>query len=411
MMKPHLIQLQQMGHSPTLGFLLSSCLHHLHVNSSGLFLELYFDLGLLSIAAQTTPVKVENNLLSASQNIFDSFENYPFCQAILSISSCELVNTVLNLLQEKKVLLITKRVQEAAITVEAILTLLKPFRWPSGILTVLTADLIDYLDAPFPFIAGVDAAVWEQILARRGGQLDEEITTLAIETRADGSIMNNKMEWTPEHAAPSKGSKNCLFTFAKPFVEKLDKIKKRFLDLKVHSDASWLKLTLEIKYLFLQLMVTILSNLDSCVSKDFLRKNLEQFEESDTCETKETRTQAYFSKPTVRDVIDESKFIKLHSPDSKTFRSRLYESQLFANLLELENRMRYLLPGAPLSQQTIPPRTASADTLLFVQFLTILNASSAAKQPKSFDRDWEQWSAALIDKKLKWAESRGCCKY
>ena len=158
-----------MGHSPTLRFLLSACLYHLKINSSGLCLEANFDQGLLGFANQSAPVKIENNLQSNSHNIFDSLENYPFCKAVLSMSSSDLVNTVLNLLQEKKVLLITKRVAEAAVSIESILTLLKPFKWPSGILTVLTADLIDYLDAPFPFIAGIDATVWENILARRGG--------------------------------------------------------------------------------------------------------------------------------------------------------------------------------------------------------------------------------------------------
>lgn len=169
-------------------------------------------------------------------------------------------------------LLITKRVSEAAIPIEAILTLLKPFRWPSGILTVLTPDLIDYLDAPFPFIAGVDAAVWDNIVARRGGQLDDEITTIHVETGTDGSIMNESSLQNWEHSLKIKSSKSCLFAFAKIFVDKLDKIKKKFFESKLHSDMTWHKLTLEVKYLFLQLMVCILSNLDQCIDKELLSK-------------------------------------------------------------------------------------------------------------------------------------------
>ena len=109
---------------------------------------------------------------------------------------------------------------------------MKPFKWPSGILTVLTADLIDYLDAPFPFIAGVDAAVWENILARRGGQLDDEITTIYIDTSTEGSIMNESSTMNWEHVVRIKGcsNKSVLFSFAKMYVEKLDKIKKKFFE-------------------------------------------------------------------------------------------------------------------------------------------------------------------------------------
>ena len=99
---------------------------------------------------------------------------------VLGLSSSDLVNSVLNLLQEKKVLLISKNIGDMAIYVTAILLLLKPFSWPSGVLSVLTIDLIDYLDAPFPFIAGIETSVWEQIQQRKRGQLDEEITVVYL---------------------------------------------------------------------------------------------------------------------------------------------------------------------------------------------------------------------------------------
>ena len=120
--------------------------------------------------------------LTSPLNTFDSFENYPFCKAILCISSPDLINSILNLLQEKKVILICNRVSEAALLIKTMITLLKPFRWPSGILTVLTADLIDYLDAPFPFLAGVDRDTWQTILARRGSSLDDELTYIDVES-------------------------------------------------------------------------------------------------------------------------------------------------------------------------------------------------------------------------------------
>ena len=85
------------------------------------------------------------------------------------------------------------------------------------------------MDAPFPFIAGVDATVWESILARRGNQLDDEIITVYINSNTDGGIMNENSTTNWEHDSKFKGNKNnVLFSFAKMYVEKLDKIKKRF---------------------------------------------------------------------------------------------------------------------------------------------------------------------------------------
>lgn len=82
-----------------------------------------------------------------------------------------------------------------AIYISTILTLLKPFSWPSGILSVLSADLIDYLDAPFPFIAGIESSVWESIQKRRKGQLDSEITVVHLQNDSK-FIMSN--EWTAD---------------------------------------------------------------------------------------------------------------------------------------------------------------------------------------------------------------------
>ena len=96
-------------------------------------------------------------------------ENFPFAQVVLSMNSADLINTILNLLQEKKVVLVSKNIVDMAIYICAILSLIRPFNWPSGILSVLTADLIDYLDAPFPFIAGVENSVWQSIQQRRKG--------------------------------------------------------------------------------------------------------------------------------------------------------------------------------------------------------------------------------------------------
>lgn len=157
-------------------------------------------------------VRIQNNLVSAAENSFYSMENFPFARVVLSINSTDLVNSVLNLLQEKKVLLISKNIGDMAIYISTIMTLMKPFKWPSGILSVLTADLIDYLDAPFPFIAGIETNVWESIQKRRKGQLDSEITVVHLQNDTKYILSN---EWTVDQASKLKNSKNYHYPFSK----------------------------------------------------------------------------------------------------------------------------------------------------------------------------------------------------
>lgn len=199
--KSQICQIDELSRK-NLGFLLSVFFNHIVINSSSLVLDIIIQNQL----QQQIHVSIDNNLQSSKCNILDSMENFPFAQAVLSISSCDLVNSVLNLLQEKKVVLISKNIGDMALYISAILSLLKPFKWPSGVLSVLTSDLIDYLDAPFPFIAGIETKVWESIQKRRKGQLDEEITTAHLQN--DFKLIMST-DWNVEMASKARGSKNC----------------------------------------------------------------------------------------------------------------------------------------------------------------------------------------------------------
>ena len=46
---------------------------------------------------------------------------------------------------------------------QSLITLLNPFQWHFTIITYLTRDLVDMLDAPFPFLIGVSTAMWDEI--------------------------------------------------------------------------------------------------------------------------------------------------------------------------------------------------------------------------------------------------------
>jgi len=45
---------------------------------------------------------------------------------------------------------------------------MNPFTWHFTIITYLTADMVDFLEAPVPYLIGVSSRTWEQI-----GQIKE----------------------------------------------------------------------------------------------------------------------------------------------------------------------------------------------------------------------------------------------
>ena len=67
------------------------------------------------------------------------------------------------MLLERKIVLIKDDIGDIALIMQSLITLLNPFQWHFTIITYLTRDLVDMLDAPFPFLIGVSTAMWDEI--------------------------------------------------------------------------------------------------------------------------------------------------------------------------------------------------------------------------------------------------------
>lgn len=67
------------------------------------------------------------------------------------------------LLLERKIVLIKDEIGDIALIMQGLLTLMSPFLWCFTVITYLNRELVDMLDAPFPFLIGVSTAVWEDI--------------------------------------------------------------------------------------------------------------------------------------------------------------------------------------------------------------------------------------------------------
>jgi len=75
----------------------------------------------------------------------------------------KLIHLMTALLLERKIVLIKDEIGDIALIMQGLLTLMSPFQWCFTVITYLHRELVDILDAPFPFLIGVSTAVWEDI--------------------------------------------------------------------------------------------------------------------------------------------------------------------------------------------------------------------------------------------------------
>ncbi len=54
-------------------------------------------------------------------------------------------------------MIIKEEIGDIALIMQALITLLKPFSWHFTIITYLTEEMVDFLEAPVPFLIGVSS--------------------------------------------------------------------------------------------------------------------------------------------------------------------------------------------------------------------------------------------------------------
>jgi len=64
---------------------------------------------------------------------------------------------------EKKLVLVKDHVGDIAIIMQSLIALIRPFKWNFITITFLSPEMIDYLDAPLPFLFGMSSHTWSQI--------------------------------------------------------------------------------------------------------------------------------------------------------------------------------------------------------------------------------------------------------
>jgi hypothetical protein len=61
------------------------------------------------------------------------------------------------MLLERKIVLIKRQIGDIALIMQALITLLNPFKWHYTVITYLTEEMADFLEAPVPFLIGVSS--------------------------------------------------------------------------------------------------------------------------------------------------------------------------------------------------------------------------------------------------------------
>ena len=65
------------------------------------------------------------------------------------------------MLLEKKIILIKTEINDVAIIIQTLITLIQPFKWNFGLINNLPSDMIEALESPQPFIVGIQRKLWD----------------------------------------------------------------------------------------------------------------------------------------------------------------------------------------------------------------------------------------------------------
>ena len=73
-----------------------------------------------------------------------------------------ILQLIRSLLLEKKIIMIENDTSDMAIIMQTLITLIQPFRWHYTMITDLPANMIEALEAPQPFLIGIQKKLWDQ---------------------------------------------------------------------------------------------------------------------------------------------------------------------------------------------------------------------------------------------------------
>ncbi len=116
--------------------------------------------------------------------------NFTFQPLLESVKPNRILELVKYLLLEKKILLVRNQYSDNAVVIESLLMLLSPLYAPPRItcsqwtfvnISYLSYSMLDYIDAPMPFVMGVPRYMWKDIKRQRGDSIPPDIVIFDID--------------------------------------------------------------------------------------------------------------------------------------------------------------------------------------------------------------------------------------
>jgi hypothetical protein len=162
---------------------LSAFFHHLRIDGSNLEIEIYKKVS-QTPADNSTPRQVKHSIVKYV-NTFNKeclrLENYEFKLLFQKIKPKMLLQIFVSLLHERKIIIIHNDISKNAVIIEALISLLYPLQWNFTNISYLIPSMVEYLEAPFPYIVGVPRDLWKYIYEQRWDALGEEVVAFDID--------------------------------------------------------------------------------------------------------------------------------------------------------------------------------------------------------------------------------------
>ena len=92
-----------------------------------------------------------------------------------------LLEMFFSLLHERKIIIIHNDSSKNAILIETLISLLYPLQWNFTNISYMIPNMVEYLEAPFPYIIGVPRELWKQIYEQKWDIIGEEVVAFDID--------------------------------------------------------------------------------------------------------------------------------------------------------------------------------------------------------------------------------------
>ncbi|CDW85806.1 UNKNOWN [Stylonychia lemnae] len=252
-----------------------------------------------------------------------TLENYSFELLLQCLKPERILFLITALLLERKIILIKENFGDIALIMESLVSLLNPLKWNFVFITYLTPQLVECLEAPFPYIIGVSKKVYLEQCQMR--ELPDDIIKFDIDNQ---ELLNQVREELPPLPQPQA---NVLQRSLKDMLD----IKERFIETiqenatnKVTKDKLeeyyWAYAQIRVKQSFFNFFLLTINNYIGYF------KNLD--EEGNLSPHKKDKQ--FYDKLSSQDVFDFDSYLKQFDGGNRDFMEKLVRTQSFNNFIE-----------------------------------------------------------------------------